>query len=534
MPFEPLGDPGGASRSRRLPPIALVFSLLRSLRTYALPIVAVLFFSRGNGYETWLLVFLLPSFALGFFRYLTFSYELGPEDLVVRTGLLFRKERHIPYTRIQNVDLRQNLLHRLAGVAVVRLETGSGGAAEAEIEVLGQDAIEELRAAVFRRGTAIASPESPEFGEPVTETDFAEKVAPASTLLALGAKDLVMRGLLTGRGLLLFAAIFGFAQQFDVNLFDFWDYIDAEDMHRQVDAVSGMDAETIGNRVVGWTLEPRHLGLALVLISVVFVATRILSILWTLITFWGFQLRRRGEDLTTEQGLLTRVSATLPRHRIQALELRTSWLDGLFGKAAVVAATAGRGISAEDQADNPAAASAELFLAPILPRAEAESLVRELAPELYEGELVWRGLAAGTFPRLVRRRILLLVMPATVALYFLGPWALVPLLLYVAFTITEAWRWTKNSRWALGDNAIFWQTGAFSQVSKVVPLEKIQVVSVASSPFDRRRGTATVSVDTAATDLTRPTLFMPYLEADAAQELAAKVERETGRRSFRW
>ena len=519
-------------RSRRLPPIALVFTLLRSLQSYALPIVAVLLFSQKNGYEGWLLVFLLPSFAIGFFKYLTFRYELGPEDLVIRTGFFFRKERHIPYTRIQNVDLRQNVLHRLAGVAVVRLETGSGGAAEAEIEVLEQTAIEELRAAVFRRD---AQPTfAPGEGDAATAENVPAQVATATTLLELGPRDLVLRGLLTGRGLLLFAALFGFAQQFDLDFFNFWEYLDRDTVHRQVDSVSGLDPEKLGNQVLDWTLEARHLALGAVLLIAIVAATRVLSILWTLITFWGFRLRQRGQDLTTEQGLFTRVSATLPRHRIQALELRTSWLDGIFGKAAVVAATAGRGISAEDQAENPAAASAELFLAPILPRADAEALTRGLAPELYEGELVWGGLAPGTFARILRRRLLALALPAAALLYFLGPLALVPVLAYLGYSFLEIRRFTLVSRWALGEHALFWQTGAFSQVSKVVPLEKIQAVSLQSSPFDRRRGTATLSVDTAATDLTQATVVIPYLEARAAQELATRLEKETGRRSFRW
>lgn len=522
-------------RSRRLPPIALVFSLLRSLQNYALPIVAVVFFSRGNGYEAWLLVFLLPSFLIGVFKYLTFRYELGADELAIRSGLLFRKERHIPYARIQNVDLRQNPLHRLAGVAVVRLETGSGGAAEAEIEVLAQEAIEELRAAIFRREGAPALDGNPD--EASAEAPLATP-ATAKSLLELGPWDLVLRGLLTGRGLLVFAAFFGFAQQFDLDFFDYRDYLDRDEIRdevrRQVDDVAGLATESLGQRVADWTLTPRHLGLAALLLVAVVAATRVLSILWTLVTFWGFRLRQRGEDLTTEQGLLTRVTATLPRHRIQALELRTSWLDGIFGKAAVVAATAGRGISAEDQAENPSAANAELFLAPILPRPEAETLIRGLAPELYEGELVWQGLAAGTFTRLVRRRLLVAILPATIAIYFLGPWAFLPLLLWTAFTILEARRWVQNSRWALGEHALFWQTGAFSQVFKIVPLEKIQVVNLTSSPFDRRRGTATLNVDTAATDLTEPTVRIPYLPASTAQDLGARLDEETGRRSFRW
>ncbi len=60
-----------------------------------------------------------------------------------------------------------------------------------------------------------------------------------------------------------------------------------------------------------------------------------------------------------------------------------------------------------------------------------------------------------------------------------------------------------------------------------MPLEKIQVVVRHSSPFDRRRGTATLLVDTAATDLTHPTLTLPYLEAGGRR----RARRPAGRRN---
>ena len=49
---------------------------------------------------------------------------------------MFRRVRHIPYSRIQNIDAVQNVLHRVLGVAEVNIETGGGDAAEAKMSVL--------------------------------------------------------------------------------------------------------------------------------------------------------------------------------------------------------------------------------------------------------------------------------------------------------------------------------------------------------------------------------------------------------------
>lgn len=546
MPSEP------ARGERRLPRIALLFALLSSLRRYVLPLLAVLFFSRGNGYEKWLVFFLLPSFGYALLKYFTFTYTFGHDELVIRSGLLSRQERHIPYARIQNVDLRQNPLHRLAGVAVVRLETGSGGDAEAEIEVLTDAAIAELRAAVFRGDPAATPADSASLSAaPISAAaagaeppagGFEARPAlaePARPLLVLGAADLVLRGLLTGRGFILVAAAAGFLQQ--TGAFEFGDEIGRLGGSLGFDGADWAGREVkVGDGELGlraWLqsfLTLHNLAIVLVLGALLWAGTRLLSIVSTLATFWNFRLTLRGDSISTEQGLFTRVSATLPRHRIQALELRTGFLDGLFGRAAVVAATAGRGITGDDPSSNPSAQNAELFLAPILRRDDAEGLLRQLAPEYYEDTLDWRGLAAGTFARLLRKRLLLFTVLGLLATWLLGALGAALMAGIAVLEAISLHRFTSRSRWALGRNAVFWRRGEFGEVAKMVPLEKIQVVSLQSSPFDRRRGTATLRVDTAATDTGEPTLLLPYLDAGEARELAARLESETGHRAFRW
>ena len=113
----------------RLHPISLLFGL----GAVAWGLLAVVLVS---GVNSCILVLFLPSVVGSVARYLSFRYWLGEDEMVIREGILQRNERHIPYARIQNIDLIQNPLHRLFKVAVVRLETASGGKPEAVISVL--------------------------------------------------------------------------------------------------------------------------------------------------------------------------------------------------------------------------------------------------------------------------------------------------------------------------------------------------------------------------------------------------------------
>ena len=105
-------------------------------------------------------------------QYFFYRFRVEADGLVIRSGVLQKSLRHIPFHRVHNVALHQSLLHRLAGVAEVRLESAGGMKPEAEMRVLSladAHALEELvrahghGAAPAATGeTAAAAPESRE------------------------------------------------------------------------------------------------------------------------------------------------------------------------------------------------------------------------------------------------------------------------------------------------------------------------------------------------------------------------------------
>ena len=66
--------------------------------------------------EVWSLIFIVPALVFALIKQGIYSYRFMEEELVVRDGLLTKKERHIPYDRVHNVALVQNPFHRLLGV----------------------------------------------------------------------------------------------------------------------------------------------------------------------------------------------------------------------------------------------------------------------------------------------------------------------------------------------------------------------------------------------------------------------------------
>src|SRR5690606_23590401 len=260
----------------------------------ALPILVALLFSGrsgGNAYEWWALVGVAVLAVGSVVHYFTYRYRVEERSLVVRSGLLQRHLREIPFARIQNVALHQTLLHRLFDVAEVRLESAGGHKPEAQMKVLKlQDAMA-LEALVRRRGGA-AAPAGDAEAAGAAAQGAAE--APVRTLLALPLAEVLRLGLVTNRGLLVLGGGLAAASQVDSrivgNLLEYW-----------------------GESMFGWA-ESHHFALSDYLLAagslvVAFMLLmRLLSVLLALLQFFGFLLVGQGRRPAVASRLVERLS----------------------------------------------------------------------------------------------------------------------------------------------------------------------------------------------------------------------------------
>jgi putative membrane protein len=408
---------------------------------------------------------------------------------------VFRNVRHVPYARIQNLDLRQNPVHRWLGVADVTVQTASGSEAEARLRVVSLAAVEALRQRVFAdRGEDPAVPAPGDARQ---------------TLLALGPRELVTFGLLHGRGGVVAAAIAGVA----------WQWFDSDDTFWSSRPWEGLPSL----QASAWAM----LGMVLVLV-VLLVALRVLSVAWAFVTLAGFRLERSGEDLRTTGGLLTRRQATIPRDRIQVLTIEEGVLPRVFGRVLVQADTAGG--AGEDGEQGSEASRA--WIAPVLPRAELPRLLAEVAPEIDLQQAEWRPISPRALARLARKRVLLCGLLGAALWAGLGPAGLIAPALLLPLLLLAAWARVRTTAWAVLPRALAVRDGWWTRRTRVVRFAKMQVVQTLASGFDRRARMAHVRVDTAAAR--SPEIVVPYLEQDDAQSLADRLSAAVEKTRFEW
>jgi putative membrane protein len=487
------------------PPLRLhrsswLFALTGSVGQLLVPLIAVLVFgARGNdewvGTPAILAIFGAAMVVRALWHQWTYRYGFGPRGLVIREGLIFRNVRQIEYSRIENIDTERGVLHRILDVAQVRVQTSTGGKPEALISVLDPDAVQEMRQRVFAdarpTADAAAAPDEPR-------------------LLHLPPMELVRYGLIDNRGLILVAAGAGFLQQagfFRANR----ELID-----------SGLHSSVLaGVAELGMAVQ---LVLAIAAILSALIAVRILSVALALVTLHDFTLTRHDGDLRVRYGLLTKIALTLRTRRIQAVHQSQSPLHRLFGRVSLDVDLAGDGDG--EQHRNPERMKTR-WLAPVCPAAAAPALIAAALPDVDSAaEPEWQPLAPDARARIFHRgAVLVLLIVALPAWWFLGAGAgaAVGFPIVVALAWMHAHLYVKHTRWALTRDVLLFRSGWLTRRLTIVPRARVQSLNLSTSPFDRRRQMASLSVDIAGGRARSAAVHIRYLSAGVAESLAAAL-----------
>src|SRR6056297_490616 len=133
------------------PASVAVRSLSRSLNTgFVFFIIGVVVSPGGNGMDLLSIVGLvvlgiITGIVYEFAYYQRFRYELTADTFDVTSGVLSRRTRELPVRRIQNVDIRQNVVDRLLGIAAVHIETAGGGETEVSLRYVSEAEAHRLR-----------------------------------------------------------------------------------------------------------------------------------------------------------------------------------------------------------------------------------------------------------------------------------------------------------------------------------------------------------------------------------------------------
>ncbi|WP_051706341.1 PH domain-containing protein [Nocardioides aequoreus] len=453
-------------------------------------LVGIVVVGRDSG--GWQLLGLAIPVVWGLWRYVTTSFRITETHVELRRGLLSQKVLTARLDRVRSVELSSSLMHRLLGLAKVRIGTGSAATitddSGFELDALGQQEARTLRTQLLRLGEP--APAVSEQGEPVAP--------PGDEVLLELDPRWARYAPFTSSGNVIAAGVL---------------------------AALGQLADALGPEVVdlgflGRLGSAAVVPLVLAVVALLVVLGAVFGVLGYLVSNWGFLLTRRpdGSSLHVRRGLVTTTETSLESRRVRGVTLAEPLGLRLLGaarlKAMVVGASLSEGGTTTIAPNCPrpvAVAAAERVLgsasalaAPLTehgPVARRRRLFRALVPTV----LLLAGLAV-----------------AVVLLEVLAWWVLLPGLALLPL----AW-WLAVDRYrrlghALVDGHLVVRSGTLAGRHVALDLDGVIGWHVTQTFFQRRQGVATLVATTAAGS---QSYDVPDLPLATAAALALRADR---------
>jgi len=377
-----------------------------------------------------------------------YEYTSTPDTFDIQSGVLSRREREIPFERIQNVDIAQNVVQRALGIAEVRLETAGGGDTEARLQYVTRPEATRLQELISDRK------------QERTERDPG---ATDDVLFELDREELTILGVTSANFRLFALVVVGLS-------------VLGPSAAQQTEAAS-LRASLLF--LVGPALAVAGL-----------VALWLLSGLQAVLRYYGFRLLRQADELRYERGLLQQYDGTIPLSKVQTLMVRENVLARALGYASLVVETAG-------YAPGQGSDSVESAV----PIARRERVI-ELTHTIEDvGDVSFT-----RPPKRARTRYLArytIVVAAVVGV--LGLYDLVSGTLSGWYLATAVWvlvppaahlKW-KHLGYYCDDRHVVTRSGFWTRHTTIVPYYRVQTVSESQTVFQRRRDLGTLTIDTA-------------------------------------
>jgi putative membrane protein len=448
-------DPPALGPPERLHPLFLLTGLSKSLRgAWGMVAAGAVLATQGRW---WLVAALAVGFVIVsigglLLKWLKLEYRVGAHELRIDSGLLNRTSRAIPFDRVTDIDLEQGPLHRLFGLARVRLETGASAGAKNEdgvLDTISLDRAEALRDHIRAR-----------HGQPVAAPVDARDAPPP--LFAMDKRRVATAGLFNF-SLAVLAGLFGISQTvgdligFDPFRRSFW--------RAALDRFEPLQ-----------TLVQAHQFIAVIGGTLVLVAIGVgTGIVRTVLREHGFRLDRSDTGLRRRRGLLTLTDVSIPARRVQAAILVSGPIRRTFDWCQLKLQSL-----AKD------GAKGDHVVAPLAHPGEAAAILASLGWRAGPAAERWRPVSKAYVISFAAMMAPTLIV-ALGAIAVFGP---IILLWVAAAALAVAIRWFgwRHTRFALFDGSLFIDTGWWRQRRAIVPTTRIQSIDLTESFWTRAFG----------------------------------------------
>lgn len=449
----------------KLHPAAVLINVMKALKDMAVPIIIIVV---ANGFNftldfrdedffsqmiPLLILIVAVTFTLvsGVLKWWTFGYWFEDGELRVEYGLFVKKKRYIPFERIQSLNYKEGIFHRIFGLVQVRVETAGSkdGKPEAELTAITLAAADQIEREMNKAKL-----------NPQLIGEHEAQMPTGRVIHKMSPKDLILLATTSsGIGVVIFGVFAALSQ--------FAEYIPFEWIYDEFTYLIQYGVAIVAS-----------------LIFIGLLGAWIISVAITLLNYYDFTVTEENDRLIITRGLLEKKRITIPLNRVQAVKIVENPLRQPFGLATVQVESAGGGFSSEQDK--------KITLFPLISKKEALPRLAEIFPQfdfMVEGSAFIRPPRRAR-PFFYRIDFLWLLPLVAVPTYYFFPYGLFTALLAIPIMLLGMWQ-HRTAGFTLVDSQL---TIVYRQVSRItffVEKRRIQVVEQRQSYFQRRRQVAT-------------------------------------------
>jgi len=411
--------------------------------------------------------------------YFKYYFYIREDELIIEKGVLSKTKLNIPFDRIQSVNFQQNIIHQIFNVKKLEIDTAGSAGNEFSMEALPVHVADDLRDVILERKSQLR----------ISTASFEESKAnpnleTQSLILDLSIIDLIKVGVSQNHfrsgGIIIAGLIYFFSQLSDLGL----------------DVESEVENYIENGAFPGLTI--------LISLFILFlIISFLISLIRTVFTYFNLNLWRVGNKYKLEKGLLTRRETSAVDKKIQIMEWSNNPLKKIFNYYDVRL----------KQASSVQVRAKQSIIIPGCHPEHINYLKSNWLAELNYENLDPICVSIHYFIRKLIYRLLFAILICAAVYQFYPSFILIPIML-IPYQIIYSWLSYKKKSFALNDDVLYVGGGIFGDRHALMPLFKIQSVSIHQSPYQSRRDLSTVKVMTAS-----GSMIIPYITMGLASKL---------------
>ncbi|MGW8427466.1 PH domain-containing protein [Peribacillus simplex] len=397
------------------------------------------------------LVFLIWKVISIILKWYTYKYQIKERTLYITSGFISKSYRTVPLHKVQNVQQRTTLFHKIFSLTSLTFETGmTGDQGTVPFEVISRREAERLE------GEYASKQKIPVIEVDIPEERIAEPTH-GKTIHFTPTKQDVLKASFTS---LSFLALIPILATLYNTLDDFINLENAE----------GFLAKLLDT----WWI------ITIVLAGLICVAVAF-GIVSTFVKYGKYEISSDHERIYIKKGVLDESAFSIQKEKVQAVEITQSIIKRLLGLAEVKLVSAGNTGDEELETNT---------LYPFLSIERAYGMVEEILPA-YKVERSMKPLSKQAFKIRMLRPSFFWIL-TTLAIYYFKPSLWYISLILLVFIYSLRIMDYKNSRYLLNDEFIQFKSGSLETSLFITKRSKVIQIEVERSKLQKLFGLATI------------------------------------------